>query len=410
MKPDPQKAPLGLLWTLYVSQAVPLGFFTVALPAILRQRGASLENVGLLSALALPWLIKFLWAPFVDRYGSSRHGHYRSWILPLQSLAVLTVLGIAVLDPSRNMGLLIGAGALFMLLAATQDIATDGLSVRVLSWQERGTGNGIQVGGFYLGQVLGGGVILIVFSRLGWTVAVLAMASFLLLPLIPALRFREPAPDRAEARRLDYRALGRFFTRRGDRGWIPILILFRAAETMAVTMVNPMLVDQGYSLEQIGILLGVAGSLAALSGAWLGGVLIGHVGRKASLVLFGFLQSAALGAFLLPASGIGGKPVIFLASMTVAFAGGMATAALYTNMMDRCTSRTAATDFSLQQSLAAVGPIVAASLSGFTANRLGYGAHFAICVTLHLVVVGMAARWLVRPVEPLGKSIRERLG
>ncbi len=67
-----------LIGSLYVSQAIPLGFFTVALPAILRARGVSLQNVGLLSALALPWLIKFLWAPFVDRYGSQRWGHYRS--------------------------------------------------------------------------------------------------------------------------------------------------------------------------------------------------------------------------------------------------------------------------------------------------------------------------------------------
>ena len=87
---------LTLITGLYVSQAIPLGFLIVALPAILRSQGLGLEQTGLLGALALPWLIKFLWAPLVDRFGSSSRGHYRSWIIPLQSLSVLAVIAIYV--------------------------------------------------------------------------------------------------------------------------------------------------------------------------------------------------------------------------------------------------------------------------------------------------------------------------
>ena len=389
-----------LIGSLYVSQAIPLGFFTVALPAILRARGVELQNIGLLSALALPWLIKFLWAPFVDRYGAQRWGHYRSWIFPLQGLSVLSVVAIAALDPSTYMGPLILAGALFMFLAATQDVATDGLSVHILSREERGPGNGIQVGGFYLGQILGGGVMLLVFGRFGWTIALMAMANFLALPLFPALRFREP-PHGQTGESVDFRALGRFFTRSGNRPWLLILIFFRAGEAMAVTMVNPMLVDLGYSLAQIGLLLGVAGSLAAFAGATAGGLLIQRLGRKPSLVVFGLLQSVALCGYLLPATGLGGEKAIYLVAVMVSFTGGMATAALYTNMMDRCCRQTAATDFSLQQSLAAVGPVLAATLSGFSASALGYSAHFMACVALNVAVLLVVARWLVHPVAAI---------
>ena len=82
---------LSLLAALYVSQAIPLGFFIEAVPAIGRDLGLSLRDIGLIQALALPFLIKFLWAPLVDGRGAAQRGHYRSWLLPLQGLAVATV-------------------------------------------------------------------------------------------------------------------------------------------------------------------------------------------------------------------------------------------------------------------------------------------------------------------------------
>jgi len=145
---------LTLIASLYVSQAIPLGFLIVALPAILRREGLGLEQTGLIGALALPWLIKFLWAPVVDRFGSSR-GHYRSWIIPLQSICVLMVVGISRLDLQDGLFWLMVAGAGFMLASATQDIATDGLAVHIVRGEDRGKANGLQVGGYYFGQILG---------------------------------------------------------------------------------------------------------------------------------------------------------------------------------------------------------------------------------------------------------------
>ncbi|HKV08494.1 MAG TPA: MFS transporter [Thermoanaerobaculia bacterium] len=390
-----------LIATLYVSQAIPLGFFIVAIPAILRWQGLSLRGVGMLSAIAFPWLIKFLWAPLVDRYGSARFGHFRSWLLPLQALSVLTVVGIAFLDLENQFTPLVLAGALFMLLAATQDVATDGLSVRVLTHDERGPGNGVQVGGYYIGQIVGGGLMLIAFHRFGWTLAVLTMAAFLALPLFPALFFREPAhPREARVRTVDYRALGRFFTRPGAGSWAVILLLYRTGETMAATMFNPMLVDLGLSLERIGLLLGVASSFGSFSGALLGGFLIRSLGRKLSLVTFGLVQAVAVSALALPAMGFFSNAVIYSVAIASAFAGGMATVALYTSMMDYCSAETSATDFTLQQSLAAVGPLLASSLSGFIAGKLGYSLHFGICAGFAVLTVILVARCFVPAAAP----------
>ena len=391
MSPHSRSFRYSLLGLLYVSQAIPLGFFIVAVPAILRSEGLPLEKVGLLSALAFPWLLKFLWAPLVDRFGSSARGHYRSWILPLQFACISIVIWIAWLDLSRNMGLLIVACALFMLCSATQDVATDGLAVRLLAIDERGEGNGIQVGGYYLGQVLGGGVVLILYARFGWAVALGTMALILALPMPLVLRLDEPRESIASREQVGFKALGRFFRRPGILAWFLVLLFWRAGETMVQWMFNPLLVDRGYSLDEIGVLLGVVGSLASLFGAVLGGRLVSKRGRRPALLLFGTFQAVALAAFVLPAREIGGLTTIYCVVAASAAMGGMATAALYTIMMDRSQRATAATDFTLQQSLAAIGPVMAASLSGFSAAAIGYRGHFLVAAAVQVAVVAWAA-------------------
>jgi len=224
-----------------------------------------------------------------------------------------------------------------------------------------------------------------------------AMSLLLALPLIPVLRFRESQEPAGHSttpgsrRRADFAAMGRFLRRSGALTWVAILLLYRSGEAMALTMLNPMLIDRGLSLESIGLTLGLIGSLGALGGSLAGGILVHRVGRKRSLFLFGVLQAIALCAYLLPAFGFVAPQAIYAVAFTVAFAGGLATASLYTNMMDRSDRRSAATDFTLQQSLCAVGPLVGSTLSGFSAARLGYPAHFVLCALVALaaaVVVG----------------------
>ena len=387
---DDLRIKLVLLASLYVSQAIPLGFFTVALPAILRRQGRPLEQIGLVSALALPWLLKFLWAPLVDRFGASRFGHFRSWILPLQTLSALSVVVLALLDPTRQLGLLVATGALFMLLAATQDIATDGLAVHSLRFVERGPANGLQVGGYYLGLILGGGVVLVLFERLGWRLALLAMAACLALPLLPLVRFREAARASAPiGSRPGFGALASFLRRPGGGRWLAVVLVYRAAETAALTMFNPLLVDLGRSLEEIGVLLGMVNAAASLAGAMLGGLAVIRLGRRRALSWFALALAGAVALLVLPARG-SGAAMLCAAAVAVAFAGGLATATLYTNMMDACSSESAATDFTLQQSMAAVGPLVASSVSGLVAARLGYQGLFVLASLL-----AAAVAWLV---------------
>jgi len=384
---------LTLLATLYVSQAIPVGFFVIALPAILREFGATLETVSLFSALALAWVFKFLWAPLVDRFGSETRGHFRSWLLPVQVLAVGAVALIATTDPRDSLLPLAIVGSVFMLLAATQDIATDGLAVRILPESERGIGNGVQVGGFYFGQILGGGVVLYLVGRVGWSAAMALMALLMALPLLPVWRFTEPAQlVERRSSSIGFDALSRFFRRPGALGWVAVLVIYRAGDAGAIRMLGPLLVDRGLTLASIGMLTGVAASLGALAGALTGGLLVNALGRRASLFLFALLHAVALTGYLMPATGRVQPVLLYGVVLAASFTGGLATTAIYTSMMDRSDPASSATDFTLQQSLCAFGPLVASIVSGVVAERFGYTALFAACVLAALVAAGLAAR------------------
>ncbi|KPQ39253.1 MAG: RhtX/FptX family siderophore permease [Phormidium sp. OSCR] len=180
-----------LLSSLYTSQFLPSAFFFQALPIFLRQQGVSLQVIGLMGLLTLPWMLKFLWAPLIDRYGFRRWGHYKSWIIIFQILKVMALIACASIDASNSV-LLFGGVFIVVTLAATQDIATDALAVRLLAPHERGWGNGIQSAGRPIGGILGGGVMLLVLDQLGWSLSVGILAAGVLVALLPLFWYQEP--------------------------------------------------------------------------------------------------------------------------------------------------------------------------------------------------------------------------
>ena len=185
---------LLLLGSLYLAQGLPYGFFTQALPVLLRDAGMSLPLIGLAHLLSIPWALKFLWAPLVDRVRAPRFGRRRAVIVPLQVASCATLAAVALASTPGALWALSIAVLLVNLFAATQDIATDALAVEMLEPDERGHGNGVQVGAYRVGMILGGGFVLWLFAASDWTTAFLAMAAMLLATTVPIFLYCEAAP------------------------------------------------------------------------------------------------------------------------------------------------------------------------------------------------------------------------
>jgi predicted MFS family arabinose efflux permease len=381
---------MGLLGSLYFSQGLPFGFFTQALPVLLRRQGFSLGEIGLASLLALPWALKFLWAPVVDAVWVRRLGRRRSWILPLQLACVVILATLAAASLLEQRTALFGVVLLLNSIAATQDIATDGLALDLLGPPERGLANGLQVAGYRVGMIAGGGLILALYDRLGEVGSFLSMASLTAVATVPILLWREPATH------ADDRALAtvHFLRRPGAARMLLLVITYKAGDAFAGGMLRPFLADAGLGLTDLGWLLGTVGFVAGLLGALCGGALVYPLGRRRALVAFGLLQAASIAGYAYLAAGSPSREALYVACAAEFFAGGMATAALFTSMMEGCSRDAGATDYSVQASAVVIATGAASALSGFSAQAVGYAAHFGLATALSLVAVVVVLRWL----------------
>ena len=282
---------LGLLFCLYFSQGLPFGFFSHAVPTLLRSYGVDLQLIGLISFVAFPWGLKFIWAPWVDRYHFSALGQRKSWILPLQAAAILLLLGMSAIDPNQlangNWWVLFIFLVLINLVAATQDVATDGLAVQSLQPTERGLANGMQVGGYRVGMVFGGGLVLVLIAQLGWQSTFWLLASMLVLVTVPVLFMREASePLQHSARQAvpAWQTLWQFVSQRGMWRWLLLLMLYKVGDAFGSAMGKPLLVDLGMPLDVIGWVGGGVGMGAGILGAMLGGYWVRRLGRVRALV------------------------------------------------------------------------------------------------------------------------------
>lgn len=422
---------LALLTALYTAQGLPYGFFTLALPVLMREAGWSLTALGFLQFLAAPWVLKVLWAPFVDH-----HGTRRGWLLSMQlASCALALLMAAGGFHAGSIALFVAVFA-FNLLAATQDVATDGLAVRLLSAQQRGLANGIQVGAYRFGMVLGGGLLLWLFARTGWGTTFLAMAAILALLTLPVWWMHEPAPPRGEPPARPHpqapgraallaaetvtpadhamppprgRALALLWLHRALRpGVLPLaglIFCFRFGDQMASGLITPLLIDQGVDKATLALMKGAVGSGTSLVGAALGGALMLRIGRRSALLGSGLAQAVVFGLYALAATGWGGMSLLWVATVAEGVIGTLATVALFSLMMDAADPAHAGTDYTLLGSvgfsLATLGGIA----GGAVGDAWGYPLAFVVGGLLSGAGVIALVRWL--DAHPLNLRVHE---
>lgn len=397
---------------LYVAQSVIGGVTWAGLPAVLRDQGLALDHVGLLSLIALPWALKFLWAPMVERYRLPPVGRNRSGIIVavggLVSIAGLILVGL--LGPSPFAPVL-ACLTVVALAAATVDIACDGYAVESLPRTQHGWANAAQVGGAYLGSAIGGGLFLVLVAGLGWTDAIWAMAALLAVLGLPFLWRSQAA--KASQERAHVPSLAAALRRPEIRRGLLAAALYVVAQKTALMMLGPFLVDAGLDLATLGILNGAGSMVVGLGAALLGGALVRMLGARAVLVIALVLQALALGTFAARDLFIDLPLPVLLAVAVASSSGIMALGfvALYAQFMHWSDPRQGGVDFTLFQSMDALVSMAGGVAAGFVAERLGYGVFFAGAglITLATIpaiafVTKRTAPELHTTLEPVGES------
>lgn len=173
----------GTFFYLYLMQGIPAGFALTALSNYLLARGITSSAVGSFTAVVgFPWVIQFIWGPFIDRYQYSAIGHRKHWVLLSQLTAfAASLLLFLVHDPVRQLPLLTAIFCVHSVFASVQDASVDALAISVVPLAERGRLNAAMRGGFLLGIAFGAAALSIVLNRVGYAAAVGVQSGLLLL-------------------------------------------------------------------------------------------------------------------------------------------------------------------------------------------------------------------------------------
>ena len=391
---QPPSTPVLLagIGSLYVAQSVIGGLTWTGLPAIMRDAGVPLDRIGLVSLIALPWVLKFLWAPAVERFRLPPFGRNRSGVIVLAGglVCILGLIAVGLLDPSAPLPIFLGL-TLVALAASTVDIACDGFAVQSLAEKHHGWGNAAQVGGAYLGSALGGGLFLYVAGISGWQAASFAMAGLLCLlglPFLLGIAHRLPEETRPHIPSLAA-ALRRSNLRRG----LLVAAVYVGAQKMALGMIGPFLVDAGLDLSMIGLVNGIGSLFVGFGLALAGGLFVRIWGIRAVLLLALALQSVCLICFAAAAT-VGPFPASLLMILAIGSSSAVLAlgfVALYAQFMRWSDPRQAGVDFTLFQCMDALVSMAGGVVAGQVAHFLGYGVFFACAAALAILAIPLMA-------------------
>jgi MFS family permease len=387
------------LLSLYLAQSIPMSFFSTIVPVIMRQENYSLAMIGLLQLIKLPWIFKFLWAPLVDRYGNSVD-NYKRWVFGSEFVYAAIIISIGFLNLQFNFPLIVTLMVIAFIASATQDIATDAFAIMILKKEERSIGNSMQSAGSFLGTMAGSGVLLIMYHYFGWQGLMFCLAGFVILALIPLYFYKYRPNDlnkenqestaaqchhHKRVKRKDssgnpasMKDIGLFFKQKGIFRRIILLFFFYSGIIGILSLMKPFLVDNGFTMKQIGIISGICGTASGALSALFGGHLIHRIGRRKSLYIFATISFLVALYFVWLLTGHMTHMQLYTAVVFLWISYGMSSVGIYTISMDIVRKGREGTDFTIQIVITHLSALLITIASGKLADHIGFKGLFVI--------------------------------
>lgn len=380
------------------ASGLPLSLTGSTLQAWLTVSRIDIVTIAWFSWIGLPYALKFLWAPVMDRYMPPVLGRRQGWILLTQLALATGLLAMAGLTPAEDLWLL-GCAALWVaFFSASQDIVIDAYRTDVLRSEERGMGAAVSVFGYRMAMLASGALALVFADEFGWRATYFVMAALLLAGIwttIKAPRPETPAGVPPSLAAAVVQPLRDLLVRRGAWAMLLLVMLYKFGDALAGTLTTAFLIrGVGFSLTDVGTVNKVLGLAALLLGGLAGGLLLTRMRLVNALLWFGLLQAVSNLSFAWLAWA--GKSYALLV-FTIGFenlASGMGTAAFVAFAMALCNHSYSATQYALLSALASLGRILFGPVAGSLVQGLGWDGFFIL--TFVAALPGLALVWLMR--------------
>ena len=384
------------------ASGLPLLLTKDTLQAWMTKDGIAIETVVWFSLVSLPYSLKFLWSPLLDRFVPPFLGRRRGWILLLQIALMLAIALMASQSPKQNLELLAIMGLIVAFLSATQDIVVDAYRADILEEHEAGAGAGLAVLGYRIALLTTGAVAFALADLIGWQWAYLIMAGLMGIGVATTLYSKNPPAESPTTITLVdavWKPLEEFFTRLTIKKGLFILLfilLYRLADSLVAVVATPFLLSLEFTQTELGAVRGGIGLVATLVGTLAGGAVLSKIGVNKSLWIFGVLQAVSNGFYWLLAV-VGQNSAVMLLTVNVEnFCTGLGTAAFVGFLITMCHPQFSATQYALLSSLVALSRDIVVAPSGEIVEFLGWQGFFALSIFAAvpgLILLPLFAPW-----------------
>ena len=389
---------IAVITFLGFSSGLPLALTSGTLQAWMAVGGVDLRTIGIFSLVGLPYIIKFLWSPFMDRFVPPWLGRRRGWIIITQLMLMLGISIMAFSSPKQVPWLLAILALMVAFSSASQDIVIDAYRTDVLKEKERGAGAAVFVMGYRVAMLVSGALALILSDYIGWKNTYLLMAAGMTVGMISTLSGPDPEERVTPPFNLKEAVLGPlkdYFSRNAAIPLLFLIVFYKLGDAYAGALTTAFLIKGiGFSASEVGTINKGFGLISLIFGAMVGGSLMIRLGLFRSLMSFGILQAVSILSFMLLAWIGKSYGMLVFAVGFENLSGGMGTAAFVSLLMAMCNHRYTATQYALLSSLAALGRIFIGPTSGFLVEALGWATFFFIAALTALPGLGLL--WWLR--------------
>jgi len=365
-----------------VSGLIPALIGGGLLQAWLSDSGVDIKVIGLVTAVATPYTLKFLWAPLLDRF-TPPFGRRKGWILISQACIILSVLYMSTLNPKDDIKALVLIATLVAYFGATLDIALDAWRREYLDDSEIALGLSANTLTFLISlRLIGGSLALVLADHISYG-SIYRLLLLILIPAVVAIALsKEPEVAAAPPKKF-YETVVLpfldFFQRQGAIFLLLFILLYKLGDNMASALTTKFFLELTYTKTEIGLIGKWIGWISIALGSVMGGILVVKMRLRSSLFIFGIFQAVSTGLFaLLPAipHNVGALgAIIGFENLTA----GLGTAAFATMVARLTNKKFTATQYALLTSVMGVPRYLSGSPTGFMVEQMGWTAFFIFC-------------------------------
>ncbi len=387
---------------LGISSGMPYFVFYQTLPAFFSDYGLKLSTIGIFSLLSLPYTLKFLWAPLLDRFALPFLGKRRSWMFLCQFFLILCIALIGLFNPQKELWFIVVLTLVLTTLSATQDIVIDAYRRELLNDDELGAGNAWFINAYRFSSLIPGSLALILADMIAWKYVFPIVALFMLIGLITTLFIQELSQNKPMKGHFIHTIidpLTDFITHNGLKNallFALFLVLYKLGDSMATALSTPFYLHLGFSKTVLGSVVKVAALWSSIAGAFIAGFIMRKISLNKSLWVFGVFQMVTILGFAWLSDLNQPSTIDLFIIVSLEYLGvGMGTVAVVSYMFKVSSKKFAASQIALFTAIASIPRTFLNATTGYIIESVGYTEFFLICTAC--AIPGMLLLFILAP-------------